>query len=68
MTTIEADNVDEAAILRMSDMVQRLGVHEQTIRRWVKRGMPASRPGRDLLFSKASLEWCRTTKPTKVQP
>jgi excisionase family DNA binding protein len=39
--------VDEERWIDIQDVVQRLGVHEQTVRRWIKRGeLPAIMFGR----------------------
>ena len=70
-TTTTEPAVDEYT-MKMEDMVRLFKVHRVTVRRWVKRGMPAVKVpgGRDLYFGRASIRWHseQSAIQTKAQP
>lgn len=57
--TTTTEPVADEYTMKMEDMVRLYKVHKVTVRRWVKRGMPAVKVpgGRDLYFGRASIRW-----------
>jgi excisionase family DNA binding protein len=51
--------------MKLVDAAQLLGVHFDTVRRWVRvKGLPARKPGRDWMFSRREvLEWQNRQRP-----
>lgn len=51
--------------MKIVDVAQLLGVHFDTVRRWVRvKGLPARKPGRDWMFSRREvLEWQNRQRP-----
>jgi hypothetical protein len=58
--------------MRLSETAELLGVHTETVRTWVKRkGLPAVKPGKALLFSRAAVvAWHaqQAARKPQVQP
>lgn len=56
--------------MKLVDVAQLLGVHFDTVRRWVRvKGLPARKPGRDWMFSRREvLEWQNRQRPGMQAP
>jgi hypothetical protein len=71
-TTTTTEPAGDEYTMKMEDMVRLFKVHRVTVRRWVKRGMPAVKVpgGRDLYFGRASIKWHseQSAMQVKVQP